>query len=383
MNSNRDIIIRIDNIVYGGYGIGRIDGKIIFVESAIPGDVVKISLKEEYKDYSTAIIDNIIEPSPQRVKPECPVADLCGGCSYLNVSYDAELDFKRLIIKDQLRRVANIKEEDLPEIKTISDKRYGYRSHTRFNCGHGIKGFFRKGTNEIVGFPDKGCLLLSEELNRSIRELEKCDTKKEIKAASGFNSIIHFSEDSSSSEITENVNDLYYHRDINGFFQANRYLRDKMIQQVVALSCTDKKSTFLDICSGCGFFTLPLGRMSKYGYGFDVDSGSISHAKKNAILNNINNLNFHKLAESEIKPHLYNTDFVVIDPPRSGLSKKGRHTVNAINPPVIVYVSCNPSTFSRDLKDFMKNGYKLNKLIFIDMFPCTYHIEIISQLVRL
>jgi 23S rRNA (uracil1939-C5)-methyltransferase len=155
-----------------------------------------------------------------------------------------------------------------------------------------------------------------------------------------------------------------------------------MIQQVINLSRVDKKSTFLDICSGCGFFTLPLAEISKHGYGFDVDSASINFAKKNAGINNIQNVSFYKLSESEIKPHLYTPEFIVIDPPRSGLSKKGRQTVNAINPEVIIYVSCNPSTYARDLKDFIKNGYKLNKLIFIDMFPCTHHIEIISQLVK-
>jgi 23S rRNA (uracil1939-C5)-methyltransferase len=161
MNSNRDIIIRIDNIVYGGYGLGRVDGKVIFVESGIPGDVVKIALKEEHKDYSTAVITGIIEPSSQRVTPICPVADLCGGCSYLNVNYDSELEFKRSIIIDQLKRVAHLKDEELPDIKTIADNRYNYRSHTRFNTENGIKGFFRRGTNTIVGFPDNVFLLLS------------------------------------------------------------------------------------------------------------------------------------------------------------------------------------------------------------------------------
>jgi 23S rRNA (uracil1939-C5)-methyltransferase len=88
----------------------------------MPGDIVKISIKEEHKDYSTAIIENIIESSPQRIKPECPVADECGGCSYLNVSYDSELEFKRIIIKEQLKRVANIKDEDLPESKLFQTK---------------------------------------------------------------------------------------------------------------------------------------------------------------------------------------------------------------------------------------------------------------------
>lgn len=382
MKSNSDIIIRIDNIVYGGYGLGRHEGKVIFVDSAIPGDLVRVSIREDHKDYSIAVIEEVLETSPQRIRPECPVADICGGCSYLNVSYETELEYKRMIIKDQLKRMAGLAEEKLPAIETISDKRYGYRSHTRFNAEHGVKGFFKKATNQVVQFPVQGCLLLSDELNMKIREVIIDDEKAEIKAASDCELNIHLSRDNKAAEIIESEAGLYFHRDINGFFQANRFLRGTMIQKVLELSGLDKKSTFLDICSGCGFFTLPLAEVSEHGYGFDIDSGSINHAKKNAKINSIKNVKFYNIAESEIRPHLYNPGTVVIDPPRSGLSKRGRKTVNAINPAKIIYVSCNPSTFSRDLKDFMKNGYTLDKLIFIDMFPCTHHIEIISLLVK-
>lgn len=382
MNSNRDIIIRIDNIVYGGYGLGRHDGKVIFVVSALPGDVVRISIQEEHKDYSIAVIDEVLEASTQRTAPECPVADLCGGCSYLNVSYETELEFKRNIIRDQLNRMAGLAGDKIPEIETVADKRYGYRSHTRFNVAHGSKGFFRKGTNRVVQFPEQGCLLLSDELNRKIREVIIADEKAEIKAASDSKQNVYLSRDNKAAEIIESEAGIYFHRDINGFFQANRFLRGTMIQTVLDLCGELKNSTFFDICSGCGFFTLPLAERSKRGYGFDIEPGSIRYARKNAKVNSIQNVTFYNIAESEIKPHLYSPEVVVIDPPRSGLSKRGRRTVNAINPDRIIYVSCNPSTFSRDLKDFMKNSYNLNRVIFIDMFPCTHHIELISLLVK-
>lgn len=380
MTSIKDIIIRIDNVVYGGYGLARLDGKVIFVESAIPGDILKIAINEDHKDYSTAIITDIIEPSDKRIKPECPVADLCGGCSYLNIGYDTELEFKRKIIIDQLKRVARLNEEELPEIETIAAERYGYRSHTRFNTENGIKGFFKKRSNQLIGFPENGCLLLTEKLNDSILKLKTGNKKAEIKAASDYEANIFFSINNSQAEIVESENGLLYNRDINGFFQANLFLRGEMIKQVINLSLVNQASSFMDICSGCGFFALPLAKLSAQGYGFDIDPGSIVYAKKNAGINKIYNINFYKSAESEIKPHLFSPDFIVIDPPRSGLSKKGRHTINAINPQRIIYISCNPSTYSRDIKDFIKNDYTLKKLIFIDMFPCTYHIELISLL---
>lgn len=377
---DKDTIINIENIVYGGYGLGRIDGKIFFVDSGIPGDSVKISIREEHKDYSIAGISEIVKQSPLRVQPECPVYGICGGCSYMHVSYATELEFKRTIIKDQLKRVADITDAELPSIETVSGSRFGYRSHTRYNTDGSAKGFFRKQSNVIVPFPEQGCLLLSDELNNGIKKYTAVSTDSEVRASSDHKRDVYFSSGNKPVEVTEKECGIYYRRDINGFFQANRFLRESMIRKVEEFSGLRKKDTFLDICSGCGFFALPLALSSNHGYGFDIDPSSIRYAKKNAKLNDINNTVFYNIPESEIKPHLYEPDAVVIDPPRSGLSKKGRRTVNAISPGRIVYVSCNPSTFARDLKDFMKNGYRLEKLIFIDMFPCTHHIELIGLL---
>ncbi len=375
---DKDNLINIESIVFGGYGIGRLDGKVFFVDSGVPGDSVKISIREEHKDYSIAEITDFVKQSPLRVKPECPVYGLCGGCSYMHVSYETELDFKRTIIRDQLKRVAGIDEQDLPHIETITGRRFGYRSHTRYNTNSSATGFFKKQSNIIVPFPEQGCLLLSDELNNGIKKYTTASADSEIRSSSDYKGDIHFSSGNKPVEITERESGIYYRRDINGFFQANRFLRETMIRKVVELSALGQKDTFLDICSGCGFFTLPLALSANHGHGFDIEPGSIRFAKKNAKLNNIKNANFHNIPESEIRPHLYAPDAVVIDPPRSGLSKKGRRTINAIYPERIVYVSCNPSTFSRDLKDFIKNSYILEKLIFIDMFPCTHHIELIG-----
>lgn len=114
-----------------------------------------------------------------------------------------------------------------------------------------------------------------------------------------------------------------------------------------------------------------------------IDHTSIKFAIDNSLLNNCNNLKFFPVSESDINPVRINPKTVIVDPPRNGISKKGRWTINSMNPDIIVYVSCNPSTYSRDIVDFLKNGYKLEKLTMIDMFPCTYHIELISKLVKI
>ena len=379
MEENSNIIIKIENPAYGGYGVGKHDGKVFFVDCAIPGDTVKVEVYGEHSNYSIARVSEIIESSPLRTAPPCPFFSLCGGCAYQNISYETELSFKKALIIEQLNRVAGLAGSDIPVIEIISGERYRYRSHTRFNTSGYKKGFYKKGTNELVEFPAAGCLLLADEINDTISKLRIPDGEKEIKVAMDCHGKTHVSYGNSKKLlIEEKEKDITFLRDISGFFQANRFLRSSMIDKVMEFCNLKTGSEFLDICSGCGFFSLPLAAASGRGYGFDIDSGSIKFARKNAAINKLDNVKFYNLPESEIRPDLYNPQSVVVDPPRCGLSKKGRKTLNAVKPESIVYVSCNPSTFSRDLRDFIKNGYRLEQLVFIDMFPCTYHIELIS-----
>ncbi|NCU33249.1 MAG: class I SAM-dependent RNA methyltransferase [Candidatus Moranbacteria bacterium] len=183
--------------------------------------------------------------------------------------------------------------------------------------------------------------------------------------------------------IEESECGITYKREINGFFQANRFLRSRMLEIVKEYSDLTIKDNFIDIGCGCGFFTLYLARDAAAGYGFDVDKKGIDHAEKNAVLNSIDNVKFFAISSSEIHPHKVKAASVIVDPPRMGLTKKTRQTINAINPDKIIYVSCNPSTYARDIRDFISRGYKLDRLTMIDMFPGTHHIEIITRLVKI
>jgi 23S rRNA (uracil1939-C5)-methyltransferase len=143
-----------------------------------------------------------------------------------------------------------------------------------------------------------------------------------------------------------------------------------------------KTRSFLDIGCGVGFFSLYMAAAAKAGHGVDINKKSIAMARRNAAANNISNVSFQAAAAAEINPARHECDVVFIDPPRAGLDKKSRRTVNAIKPERIVYISCSPPTFARDAADFIKGGYALDSLTFIDMFPCTQHIELISLFTR-
>ncbi len=374
------MIINIDNIAYGGYGVGRIDGKAVFVDYALPGDELDVEIYDDRKSFSFASYKEIIKPSEKRIDSPCPNFGICGGCSYLNLNYSDEIDFKIVILKDQLKRIASIEPEF--EIKVLTGERFHYRSHSSVKCDGNICGFYGKNSNDIVPFPESGCFLISQNLIDGLKRSEIKNMNRELKIAEDWRGNFFYDNDDQNI-IDEKSGECLYRRDINSFFQSNKFLRQKMSELVAGYSGLTDKDEFADICAGCGFFTIPLSKIALSGTGYDIDKRSIKYAQINAALNKCTNLKFFSLPESEINPVRLNPKTVVIDPPRAGISKKGRRTINAINPEIIVYVSCNPSTFSRDIVDFVKNGYRLSDITLIDMFPCTHHIEVVSRLVKI
>ena len=139
---------------------------------------------------------------------------------------------------------------------------------------------------------------------------------------------------------------------------------------------------FLDIACGTGLFALALGREGATGHGVDINRHSIEMARQNAKTNGIENITFKAQPSSEIHPTRYKPAVVIADPPRAGLDRRSRRTIGAMAPERIVYVSCNPATFGRDCRDFIKEGYELTTLTMIDMFPGTHHLEVIGKLER-
>ena len=374
--------VKITNAANGGYGVARIDGKTVFVDFGVPGDVLDVEVCRDMKSFSFAEIRAIVEPSPLRVEPLCANFSHCGGCSWQNVSYETEIAFKETILRDQLTRVTGLKTESIPHIDIIKGERYKYRSHASVKTDGSVKGFFRKESDSLIPFPPGGCALLHDKLNEGISGLDPSVLMKDTKTAVTPSGEFVYDDGFNELLVTENENGYKFRRDITGFFQANRFLRSAMINRVIEYAEPSGSDTFMDICCGCGFFSIPAAARSARGYCFDNERRSIENAGYNCSLNNISNLVFYVLPESEIHPFRYKPDFIIVDPPRAGISKNGRRTINAINPVRLVYVSCDPSTFARDASDFIKNGYTLDKLTLIDMFPCTKHIEVISVFTR-
>jgi tRNA/tmRNA/rRNA uracil-C5-methylase (TrmA/RlmC/RlmD family) len=371
-----NIKVKIEKAVYEGFGLGFNEGKVVFVPYAVPGDEAEIEIIKERKDHCFGRVISLITPSAERVNPECPNFGICGGCDYLNVAYETELSFKKQILADSLARIGHMPENQLPEIPVVSADRFHYRSHADVKCGNGKFGFYEKDSHTLVPFPDGGCLLLSSPIIDVLSKKTETNLEEFKIACSYNNEWVHQEDDPAIVHETENG--IRYDRHVLSFFQANRFLRAKMLDAVRDYAALTPADSFLDIGCGAGFFTLFLARYAKSGEGIDINKTGIKWARHNARLNRCDNLKFAVRQASDIVPGLKRYNVIVVDPPRAGLSKKSREIIVAVNPGRIVYVSCDPATFARDSADFLSSGYSMKKLTLFDMFPGTYHIEIIG-----
>ncbi len=345
------------------------------VPYAIPGETVSVSITHDKKDFCFASIDTIIEKDHGRTRADCPYFTRCGGCSFLHVAYDRELEFKKIILEDSLVRIAGLGDGERPDIEVVHAGRYHYRSHATLKAKDGIPGFFRKGTNDFVPIGEKGCLLLAEELNIWLRENKSLPDDCRIAIDSSSRVITSFQKD---PIVIDKAGGYIFTRTISSFFQSNSFLRDRMLEIVRNHADRCSFKTFLDIGCGGGFFSLALAGLVKSGTGIDISGENIRWARHNAKQNRITNVEFLTMPSNRIHPERLHADLIVTDPPRAGIDKQTRQTIMTINPSMFAYVSCNPATFSRDAKDFIRGGYTLEKLTLIDMFPGTHHIELIS-----
>jgi len=370
------MIVTIHKSAFGGQSIAFVDNQAVFIPGTIPGERVEIGGIVNKGDYATAKVTQITEQSPDRIAPECINFDRCGGCDYLHINYSRELSEKCAIIVDSLTRIGKFGESEIPDIDIIHGDRFHYRSHASVKHSNFKKGFYGKESHEVAPFPQSGCLLLDKHLFNTVM---RCQSKApELKAALDRTGTPHVLDMKVKRSIEEETNGIVYKRDIGSFFQSNRFLRGKMVERVIEYAAPQKSDTILELGCGCGFFTLHLAPLCNAIHGLDISRDAISYAIENAGRNSIDNARFSVRSDESIDKARDSADIIIADPPRAGLAKRTRESIAAISPARFVYVSCNPSTWSRDARDLATAGYTMTKITFIDMFPATQHIEIVS-----
>ncbi len=370
-----------EKIVYGGLGLAHHEGRTLFIPYTAPGDVVEFTVTSEKKKCVFAEAAGIIEPSPLRREPECPVFGRCGGCHLLHMDYPHEIEVKKLTVLENLHRIGGIAIE--PERIEVSPSRFGYRNHSIFRISaDGSPGFAMRESSTVIPFPEQGCLLLPFAAREAIRKLDLSTLAPgdEVRVRIDMYGRPHFwgiEGFSAPPDLLAECGPYKFPIPPESFFQVNDLLNERLMDLTVSLPVKTARR-ILDLYCGVGFFTLPLSRIAGEAVGIERDRAAVKSAAAAARLNKIDNAFFKRgRAESEIYK-IREAETVVADPPRSGLPDSALRGILRLRPRELIIVSCEPPTFARDTAKLAAAGYILSRLFLVDIFPGTYHVETVG-----
>jgi 23S rRNA (uracil1939-C5)-methyltransferase len=429
-----ELRISIEKLVYGGDGLAHADGNTVFVPYVLPGEEVRAAAKSKRKKLVWAKLLEVTSASAQREGARCPHFQTCGGCHYQHISAAEQLRLKKEILRETLSRLGGI--EWSGAIQEHSAEPYGYRNRAQWavrNANPRAIGYFLPESSVIV--PIDECPVLSpllaktfgqlQELARSNRLPERvleieafadsADAKialnvaferfpkpaKELAAAfrealPQLESLLLAEEKKDRFELTgpgylfQEAGGFRHRVSHLSFFQVNRFLVEDLLQTVIAGA---KGETALDLYAGVGFFTLPLTRAFKRVVSVDANLAATRDLHVNAESAGVTVISHNEHAEEFLRKKTEKPDFVVLDPPRSGLGAEAAAKLAELGAAEIVYLSCDPSTLARDLAVLTgskKSGdaatvstrYEIVDMHLFDLFPQTYHIETLVRLRR-
>ncbi len=361
--SNKLIPLTIERLANGGDGVGHHDGKVIFVPFSAPGDELEVEITEDKPRFARARIINIKSPSKERVEPRCEVFGRCGGCQWQHLDYAAQAQHKERIFRETLERIGQLKE---PTVEPIvpADQAWEYRQRIQLKSdGNGNLGFFAHGSHEVVSFDY--CHISNAPLNAAIQE----------QRAVGHG--IELNWDGQEVQIR--------HGEHRSFEQVHHAQNRQLVACVKDYVAPQSHERLLELYCGNGNFSLGLASHCKHIFAADQNAEAIGRAQRATGQRKLAGLHFVVgSAEWALKKAIRDKeriDTVLLDPPRSG-AKEILDLIVMLSAHKLVYVSCDPAALARDLKFLTKKGYKLLRSRPIDMFPQTYHIESVTELIH-
>lgn len=412
--------VTLSTLTYGGEAMGRLadplsgtGGRAVFVPFGLPKERVRVRLTEEKKGFARGEIVEILEASPERIQPRCVHFEQCGGCHYQNLSYENQLKAKTEILRDQLKRIGKIENPPVNAM-VASPSEWNYRNHIQFHLtNEGKIGFVGSKGNSILPIsechlPETGIQSFWPDLNfeskagvdrvsvRSgadeelmlILESDQPETPEiEIEADA---SVVHLYEEhavviAGQDYLTIKVLDKVFHVSAGSFFQVNTKMAGKMIEHLLNKLPVDSSSVLIDVYCGVGLFSKFFAPKCRRVIGIESSESACEDFAVN--LDEFENVELYVGAAEEVLPGLSGridaSAFMIVDPPRAGIDKHALDAMLNIQPRMIAYVSCDPSTLARDAARLIAGGYRLLEVTPFDLFPQTYHIESISLFEKL
>ena len=394
--------VKIEKLDNFGRGITYINEKICFIENTFPEEIVEIKIIKETKKYLEAEVISYKRKSPKRIIEACPYSKECGGCHLNHISYEEENLFKMEKVKAISKKFVNIHPNIIEPI--IYHERDNYRNKITLHGKDGILGLYKKKSNDII--PITKCILVNPKINEIITIINKINIniKEVIIKTSNDNSqvmvsitgkikdystllekctivILNGKYISKNKYIKTTIGNKIYQESINSFFQINNTLTKSLYDEIKSQIKNKNYQTILDLYCGAGTIGIYISDECQKIIGIDYNSSNIKDAQENKKLNQVNNIDFIcDKVENQINT-FKNIDLIIVDPPRTGLDSKTRKYLKLINPKRIIYVSCDPITLARDLKELI-NHYDIKYIKPFNMFPRTYHCETIAVLER-
>jgi tRNA/tmRNA/rRNA uracil-C5-methylase (TrmA/RlmC/RlmD family) len=358
----RVVDIKIEDVGFGGKGVGREQGKAVFVPYTIESEIVSAEIVREKKQFAEAELVEVKQKSPDRVESLCPYFGRCGGCAYQHVSYEHQLAIKWRQVRDALQRIGKLK--DVPMRPIIpSPKQYAYRNRITVHAQEGVIGFFRRDSHQLIDI--ERCPISTDEVNRALTELR----------AQSYVRDGHYTLRASARSRV--------------FSQTNDDVADALRELVTNLVPPTQKQ-LIDAYCGAGFFAKALLDKFERVIGIDWDKFAIAAARENATEK-------ETYIAGDVETELTRSDgflavecetrrlgsrrswTLIVDPPETGLSENLRKAIIDLAPQTLIYVSCNPPTLARDLRE-LQNKFVIESVTPLDMFPQTAEIEVAASL---
>ncbi len=451
------MLLNIEKLIYGGDGLARLPagsarnaltrnqdrgrGKAVFIPFVLDGEAVEAAVTEEKTGFARAKAQTIVESSPHRIEPPCPYFRRCGGCHYQHATYEHQLEIKKEILHENLRRIAKLELQCEIQVHASPPWNYRNRSRLRVQTRPGFaSGYFKFASHELLAVED--CPISSPLINRGIAALWQAG--RAGKAVEGVREIEFFSNADDTKllieflcapearraavrawaeelcaampeivgvaafrepqkgvqeplvavgvqELTYKTKTAAYRVSAGSFFQTNRFLTDKLVDIVTA---GQSGELAIDLYAGVGLFSTALACSFRHTISVESSQTSANDLQYNLPGNG-------KAVRAATEQYLTerkrcvgadhvgandlpacNPDLIVVDPPRSGLGDAVARALASMSAPRLTYVSCDPATLARDLIPLLAAGYRLEEVHLIDLFPQTYHVESIVRLLR-
>jgi 23S rRNA (uracil1939-C5)-methyltransferase len=449
------LLLTVEKLIYGGDGLARLPGespdqapqnqawrgKAVFVPLVLAGEQIQATLTERKPGFARAKAAAIVVPSPHRIQPACPHFSRCGGCHYQHASYEHQLEIKKEILRETLRRTAKI--DIARDIDVHPSPPWNYRSRSRLQVQTQpdfAAGYFALASHELQ--PVENCPISSPLINRGIAALWRLG--RAGKSVEGIREIAFFANADDSqvlveirchatvrraavrafaeelqAELREICGIVAFRESARGdvekivvvgadhlmyrtsrseyrvsagtFFQTNRHLTDELVEIVTQGQSGDLA---FDLYAGVGLFSTALACDFRHVVSVESSQTSTADLAYNQPANTeaVQATTAQYLARAEksglfgkgadVPANVSRPDLVVVDPPRSGLGKAVTQMLAKVGAPQLVYVSCDPATLARDLADLLAAGYRMQHAHLVDLFPQTYHIESVIHLTR-